>query len=658
MPFFLHRSLSLPERINLKWLKVWLAQGGSYFQPSSEASRSQCSNVAGRLEGCAPSLKTELSVDGTVYPPRGYTVPFGHFQNRLRGGNESVDLGIDFAKVSGVRKRPFMKPIVVSFFFIAILCAFAPQVSADARQPNVLMIAIDDLNDWIGCLDGHPQVQTPHMDSLAGRGALFTEAHCPAPVCGPCRAAVLSGFGPTTTGVYSNNAKWKNRLYDRESMPAYLKRHGYRTIGAGKLFHGDHDGSFDLYAPAAPNPWPKEALQNSHQRPTFEWKTDSGLTISFPRNGMPADRVWQNKHSFDWGPVDVPEGDFRDARHTQWIVEQLGKQYDKPFFMSMGFHLPHQPLFAPKSFHDRYPPEKVTLPPELEKDLDDLSQSGRDYALIPTTSGTHATVVKYGQWEEAVSSYLATVSFVDHMIGQLLDALDNSAHAKNTWIVLWSDHGWHLGEKQHWGKATGWYRSTRVPMMIIPPRESAPDGFQPGGKCDQPVNLIDLFPSIIEMTGLPASPKLEGKSLLPLVADVNAPWDDFTVTTFGRGNHAISTKRWRYIHYFDATEELYDRNQDPNEWNNLAGDPKHAEILSELREKLPEEKLWKRFVRYGQFKAVIPSDGSKMLLFNHGVENHLEERYDESDKYPKVVKTIKARLKKMDSPPRHVTISE
>ncbi|MEM7010944.1 MAG: sulfatase [Verrucomicrobiota bacterium] len=537
-----------------------------------------------------------------------------------------------------------------------VLIGTAPMAGADDR-PNILFIAIDDLNDWIGCLDGHPQVQTPHMDALAGRGVLFTEAHCPAPVCGPCRAAVLSGFGPTTTGVYSNNARWKNRLSDYESMPAWLKKQGYRTIGAGKIFHGDHDNSFDLYGPAAAHPWPKHALLQSHQKPHFDWEID-GVTIRFPRNGMPADRTWQDKHSFDWGPVDRPDEEFRDAQHTHWTIEQLAKDYDQPFFMGMGFHLPHQPLFAPKRFHDMYPPESVELPPIIENDLDDLSRSGRAYALIPTTSGTHASVVKHDQWKHAVSSYLATVSFVDDLLGQLLGALEKSPHAANTWIVLWSDHGWHLGEKEHWGKATGWFRATRVPLMIVPPKNSAPDGFEPDGRCDHPVNLIDLFPTIVDMVGEPARDDLEGTSLLPLVAKPDAKWNDHTVTTFGRGNHAISTKRWRYIRYFDATEELYDRATDPHEWSNVADNPNHATILDDFRSKIPAEKRWKHFVRYGDFKAVIPTDGSKMLLFNHGEENHLEERYDESDDYPEIVKTIQERLKKIESPPRHITLTD
>jgi arylsulfatase A-like enzyme len=296
------------------------------------------------------------------------------------------------------------------------------------------------------------------------------------------------------------------------------------------------------------------------------------------------------------------------------------------------------------------------LPPYLKSDLQDLSIAGRDYALIPTTSGTHATVAKYGQWKSAVSSYMATVTFVDHLLGGLLHQLERSEHAKNTWIVLWSDHGWHLGEKDHWGKATGWFRATRVPLMIVPPHSARPAGFRPGTKCDQPVNLIDLFPTVVAMAGLDPDVGLEGRSLLPLVSDPNSTWPDYTVTTFGRGNHAITTKRWRFIQYFDGSAELYDRSTDPHEWDNLVDNPRLRQRVIDFRDKIPDEPNWKHFIRYGSFKAVVPADGRSMLLFNHAVENHLEERNDESGDYPKVVEQISTWLKQHPTDQKRIVI--
>ena len=544
---------------------------------------------------------------------------------------------------------------------LSILLSLSGVVVEDASaydRSNIVFIAIDDLNDWIGCLDGHPQVKTPNIDALARRGVLFTEAHCVAPVCGPSRAAIMSGRRPWTTSVYSNNANYPKRLPGVESMPEFLVRHGYHVLGAGKLFHGDTNypkGAFHEYAKGVPQPWPKAAILSSQQKPIYEWLVD-GKVITFPRNGMPADRTWKDTHTFDWGPLDLPDEKFRDWAVVDWSKKRLKKSYDKPFFLGVGIHLPHQPLYAPQRFHDMYPPESTKLPSYFKSDLKDLSRAGRDYALIPTTSGTHATVVKHGQWQSAVSSYLATVTFVDYLIGGLLRELDRSEHAKNTWIVLWSDHGWHLGEKDHWGKATGWFRATRVPLMIVPPLSAMPNGFHAGSKCDQPVNLIDLFPTIAEMAGLKPDIGLEGTSLLPLVGNPDSDWLDHTITTFGRGNHAITTKRWRFIQYFDGSAELYDRSKDPNEWHNLINESSTRQLVIDFKSKLPKEPQWKHFIRYGDFKAVVSKDGSPMLLFNHAVENHLEERYDESDKYPKVVEQIRNWLKENPTDQKRIVI--
>ena len=441
-------------------------------------------------------------------------------------------------------------------------------------------------------------------------------------------------------------------------MPEFLVRHGYHVMGAGKLFHGDSNypkGAFHAYAEGIPSPWPKEAILSSRQTPTYEWRV-ADKVITFPRNGMPADRIWKDTHTFDWGPLDLPDEKFRDAAVVSWCRERLTKSYDKPFFLGVGIHLPHQPLYAPQRFHDMYPPATTELPAYLKSDLEDLSIAGRDYALIPTTSGSHGTVVKHNQWQHAVSSYLATVTFVDHLLGGLLGDLNNSEHAENTWIVLWSDHGWHLGEKDHWGKATGWFRATRVPLMIVPPRASRPEGFQAGSKCHQPVNLIDLFPTVAAMAGLKPDAELEGTSLLPLVNDPDADWAEQTVTTFGRGNHSITTKRWRYIQYFDGNAELYDRSVDPHEWNNLIDNPQWRHVATDFEARIPEERRWKHFIRYGRFKAVIPADGGSMLLFNHAVENNLEERDDESGEYPEIVEQIKTWLTEHPTEQKRIVI--
>jgi len=565
--------------------------------------------------------------------------------------------------MDNINRRTFLRRIAESALAASFGSAMATHSADQVKNissPNILFIAIDDLNDWVGCYKGHPQVQTPFIDSLAKRGTIFTEAHCPAPVCGPSRAAIMSGMATVRNGVYSNNASYPKRLPDAESMPEYLRRHGYRTLGAGKLFHGGNkypEGAFDDYAPKAEKPYPSEALLSSKQTPVYEFQYGDKI-IKFPLNGMRADRVWRDKHSFDWGPLDLPDHEFLDAKTVAWAIKRLKKPLDKPLFLGVGFHLPHQPLYAPKRFHDLYPPDTIVLPPVKKGDLDDLSEAGKDYALIPATAGKHASVVKHKQWKNAVSSYLATVSFVDHLIGRLLVALDSSPLKNNTWIVLWSDHGYHLGEKEHWGKATGWYRATRVPLMIIPPKAYSGNGFKPGSHCDLPVNLLDLFPTITEIAGLPRKEGLDGNSLLPLLKNPKAKWAKHTVTTFGRGNHAITTERWRYIQYFDGTSELYDRRQDPNEWTNLAGNPEYRKQVERMQKHVPPEPQYKHFIRYGHFKAVIPVDGSEMLLYNHERENHIEERDSEAKEYPHVVAAIKKWLKENPHAEKRVVIGE
>lgn len=546
---------------------------------------------------------------------------------------------------------------------IAMTCggAYTGQVNGgeSTDSPNILFISIDDLNDWVGFLGGHPQVKTPHMDALARRGIHFTEAHCPAPVCGPSRAAVMSGMRPWTTGIYSNDANFDKFLPEVTSIPSYFRKNGYVVSGAGKLFHGGiSDRHFNFYAPPHSHPYPKESIRSSFQKPVYKWETE-GKVIEFPRNGMPADRIWKDTHTFDWGHLDIDEDRFRDAQNVAWIEKQIaGIKKGTPKFMGLGFHLPHQPLYAPKRFHDMYPLDSVELPPVISGDLDDLSRAGKDYALIATTSGLHSSVVKHGEWKHAVSSYLATVTFVDHLIGKVVQALERSELAGNTWIFLWSDHGWHLGEKQHWGKATGWNRSTRVPMMVIPPSERTDLDPSRGLACRAPVNLIDLFPTLVNIAGLKKIPYHDGKSLLPLIQNPKAPWSDHTTTTFGRGNHSISTRQWKFIHYFDGTYELYDKFADPHEWTNLAYIPAFQNVVSRLKKRLPEEPRWRYFVRYNQFKAVIPSDGSPMLLFNHAIENHLEERTSEAADFPEIVTYIQNWLDVRRPESKYLTIGQ
>lgn len=512
-------------------------------------------------------------------------------------------------------------------------------------QPNIVFISIDDLNDWVGFL-GYKQVKTPHMDRLATRGFSFSNAHCPAPVCGPSRTAILSGMRPVTSGVYDNNIKFSRDLPHVVSLPEYFKNNGYQVYGIGKLFHGSTANvpttAFDAYGGklGAAAPFTSSDLQISKQNPYHEI-SKLGKTFKLPLNGMPADRYWSRANTFDWGPVDLPDSLFSDRQSVDWSIDKLHKIKDQPFLLTLGFERPHQPLFNPKRFHDMYPLTEVELPKTPADDLRDLPQRAKQLALYPKTSGKHETVVKYGQWENAVASYLASVSFVDELVGDLVKALDVLELNNNTWIVLWSDHGWHLGEKSHWGKATGWYRSTRVPFLIIPPAGST--DYNKAIEIKNMVNLLDLAPTLADIAGIPKKISWEGRSLMPLLREEASDWEEVSLTTFSIGSHTISTPDWQLISYFDGSFELYDLVNDPNQFKNIADLPESKIVVEQLKKHIPEEPYWKYFIRYGDYKILIPKNGS-IKIFDQMLEGKNDK--DMAGALPGLVKKIESYIER------------
>jgi len=469
-----------------------------------------------------------------------------------------------------------------------------------SERPNVLFIAVDDLNDWVGFLEGHSQVKTPHMDRLAKRGIVFANAHCAAPICCPSRAAVLSGLQPFRTGIYHNGPNIVKLRPDLVLFPQYFSQHGYRTLGTGKILHHGASEIFDEYF-ATHQRWsplkntseasytPEELLDKStNPRHVVHYGLKNRHT-TIPLNHMPSDRNPEGPQgeSFDWGPFDVSDDEMGDGKITAWAIDQLQQaSTEKPWLLCVGYYRPHIPLWAPRKYFDLYPASSIKLPDVLDSDLGDLSEAARRWAIEPVTAGSHATVVQQEQWKAAVTAYLACVSFVDAQVGRLLETLDSSPHQRNTVVVLWSDHGWHLGEKQHWGKWTGWERSTRVPLVIIPP-QAATATFATGDVCDQPVSLIDLYPTMLELCRLPEKSDLDGNSLVPVMKVPTTKMPP-VVTTFDRGNYSIRTSRWRLIHYEEGYEELYDHQNDPNEWHNLSEDPAHQQIRRQLQNALPK----------------------------------------------------------------------
>jgi arylsulfatase A-like enzyme len=462
----------------------------------------------------------------------------------------------------------------------AALAVTAQAQTPASRPPDILFITVDDLNDWVGPLLGHPQALTPNMDRLADRGMVFANAHTAAPLCNPARTALMFGLRPSSTGVYGNNEDWRNmEVFDGiPSLPRYFRDAGFRTFGAGKLFHAhtySPQGFFGLNDLAA---WTDFYPYLGRQLP------DEVGPPTRPANGNPG------YLGFDWSPVVTDDSAMGDGQVVSYIERQYAAAAGpEPRFLAAGIYRPHLPWYVPQKYLDMHPLGDIQLPLVLDDDLDDVPPIARPAAL--NAGQTHDWVLEEGVWPEAVQGYLASVSFADAMVGRLLDALDASGRADSTIIVMMSDHGFHVGEKHRWRKQTLWEDATHVPLIIVVPGVTTP-----GSRTNRPVSLLDIYPTLTELAGLGRPGHLEGTSLVPLLENPEAEWDHAAVTTNGYMEHAVRDERYRYIRHSDGSEEVYDHLTDPNEWFNLAGEasgalagePSGAEVGRRLAEWLPE----------------------------------------------------------------------
>ena len=446
-------------------------------------------------------------------------------------------------------------------------------MSLSAARPNVLFIAIDDLNDWVGCMGGHPQSRTPNLDRLAASGVLFTNAHCPAPACNPSRSAIFTGISPHRSGLYRNGQKMRQVLPAAELLPKTFSLAGYWSAGSGKMLHYFIDAqSWDEYFPGKKTEDPFPRTLYPEQRP-----------VSLPRGGP-----WQYIET-DWGPLDASDEQYGgDYLVSEWIGKQLRRKHDKPFFLACGIYRPHEPWFVPKKYFEAFPLEEIRLPPGYrEDDLEDLPAEGK--RMGPNRYFAHIRGQK--QWRRAVQGYLASIYFADTMLGRVLEALEQGPNARDTIVVLWSDHGWHLGEKQHWQKFTAWRACSRVPLIVRVPR-GAP-GLSKGtspGTCSQPVSLLSLAPTLLELAGLPPVDDHDGPSQIPQLLEPKGDWSHPAVTYLDTpGSYGLSAAKWRYIHYVGGGEELYEIETDPYEWSNLANEAAHLPTLKRLRALAPKK---------------------------------------------------------------------
>ena len=468
--------------------------------------------------------------------------------------------------------RPFPVSVILPLFLLAFC---SPPSPVETPPPNVLFISVDDLNDWVGALGGHPQALTPHIDRLAAQGTLFTNAHCQAPLCGPSRASLMSGLRPSTTGVYGQIEDPQLReahplLAEAVFLPQYFGQQGYKTMGVGKIFH--------------------------NHAPEGVFEVSGGRERGFGPNA-PTRFHWNKKGtSTDWGAYPAADSMMPDYRSAQWAKERLQEPHDRPFFLAVGFLRPHVPWYVPQRWFDLYPIDSVKTPPYLPSDSTDLPEIALRVADVPMMPTTEWAIAN-GQWPAICQAYLASVSFADHYVGEVLQALEASPYAENTIIVLWSDHGYHIGEKNRFAKHALWEEATRVPLIIAGP------GLPARQISGAPVELLDLYPTLLDLCGLPPNRSNEGRSLKPLLEAPDAAWRHAAITTYGRNNQAVRTADFRFIRYEDSTAELYDHRKDPNEWDNLAAQPDFADSLRSMQRFLPQENaLWSPVSEY----EVIP----------------------------------------------------
>lgn len=458
--------------------------------------------------------------------------------------------------------KKFLVSILLLQFLSCLLAAKPPVVSLS--KPNVLMLIVDDMNHY-GFYGTYPGIQMPHLDKLKSESITFQNAACAAPVCGPSRAAVFSGLYPHTTGAYRNGADpWREApLNDTESLIELFQRSGYLTYGNGKIFHAKlNDGRLEAM------------FSNKPHAGGFGPFLPPGE--EFPIKG---DKFWISV------PWTGPDEDFPDVRNMESTIEFLSQSHEEPFFAVLGLWRPHTPFTAPKRFFDLYDKSKMPLPPGYRPDdLSDVPETGHVLSDNWKRRWEQTGASDHDNWRHMLWGYAAAHSFADWTVGQVMNALNDSDYADNTIVILWSDNGYHMGEKDHYEKGTVWELSAQSPMLIrLPGQDHA------GTLCTRPVGSIDIFPTLVEVCNLQQPHHTPGgSSLVPLLEDPDANWEAPNITSYGENIISLRSERFRYILYPDGTEELYDHSNDPHEWHNLAKNPEYRAVIRQLKKHLPQ----------------------------------------------------------------------
>lgn len=435
---------------------------------------------------------------------------------------------------------------------IIVLFIITLYLPAGEKPYNVLFIAVDDLNDWVGCYGGHPDAKTPNIDRLAAGGVKFTNAQCPSPACKPSRSALMTGLFPWNTGIYGNYEDEYLKYQDLKNtliIPQYFAQNGYHTMGVGKLLHSgtkpehwNETGKYRYFV----NPVPSKTVKGEPR------SVEDFINISLP--------------------LSVDTSEMTDWKMADWAAKKLKEKHDKPFFLACGLYRPHYPRHAPLKHYKKFPLDQITLPKVTLDDLKDINaRAGKTARTIIESEAIYRKVVQ---------AYLANISFADDCVGHLLNALETSEYKDNTVVILWSDHGMHVGEKYHFSKFTLWEESARVVLICKGP------GILKGVESTVPVNLVDMYPTLIDWCKLPVKKDLDGESFYPQLLNPKALRAKPSITA-GYNGFTVRTDRWRYIAYNNGNEELYDHSGDENEWTNLAGKAEYENIKNKLKTFLP-----------------------------------------------------------------------
>lgn len=463
---------------------------------------------------------------------------------------------------------------LVFIFPMVIAVSCIPEDKISIKHPNVLFISLDDMNDWVEPLAGNGQSLTPNLSKFADEAVNFSRNYCASPGCNPSRSALLTGLHTYSSGMYSNYQEWRKvpALQNVLTLGQHFRKDGYYTAGAGKIFHyGQVDTlGWNDYYPSIKKPMP-----------------DDNFPETRPANMPPFKYMYG---MFDWSGLPINDDETGDFESVQYISNQLKMQHEKPFFLACGIYRPHLPWYVPQEYFDRFPIEQITLPPTLDNDTSDLGYVAKE--LIGRGGNYHKHVLEASQWENAIRGYLASVAFADAMVGHLLKELEQSPYADNTIVVIWSDHGWQLGEKMHWRKFALWENVIRTVMLIKVPTgiQSLPGGSASGNTTNL-TSLMDIYPTLVELCNLSPRVDLDGHSLVPILENPDSSYSRPIISTYDYGSYSVRYNDWHYIKYIDDSEELYDLNTDPEEWYNLAEMDSLDEIKIELASFIPKDPI-------------------------------------------------------------------